>query len=370
MKSILNLVRKNIKDLSAYSSARSLFKEGILLDANESSFEILSGKDQSLSLNRYPDGSNSALRAHLASLFNLQSENLALGNGSDEIIDLLIRIFCQPLNDSILILPPTFGMYKVAAKVNEVNIIEVLNPDSTVSLLENIILPASLPVKEILEKSKNGVKIIFICNPNNPTGISYNRKEIQEIVEKVNCLVVVDEAYGEFIDQESMVPELPHFGNLVVLKTLSKAYALAGIRMGMALASSEIISLIQKVKMPYNLNSLTTNMLLNCSDLLERKSKNVAQILVEKEDLKKNLEKLKIIKAIVPSAGNFFLVRFINAEIVFDGLVDMGIIVRKVDSSYGMDSCLRISVGNKDENQALISALVTIQNKTLFPIGL
>jgi histidinol-phosphate aminotransferase len=355
LKSIIHLVRENIRNLSAYSSARSLYQSGILLDANESPFESELNSPLGMHLNRYPDGSNKELREYMGTLFQLPAENIALGNGSDEIIDLLIRIFCQPLVDKILILPPTFGMYRVAANMNQVGIVEILNqPDI---LLEDRILPLSLPVAEILEKSRDSVKIIFICNPNNPTGSTFNQNDILKIVSESGCIVVVDEAYSDFMDDPSLVSSLAQYSNLVILKTFSKAFAMAGIRLGMALSSEEIINLIQKVKLPYNINTLSSRTILENRDRLEFVNQNVKRILENKTMLETELKKLRGVRAVIPSQSNFFLVRFKQSDKVFSELVKKGFIVRKVDSKYGMENCLRISVGNEMENQGLIDAL-------------
>lgn len=260
LSNIQHLVRENIRNLKAYSSARSLYTSGILLDANESPFEMEQKVLGLEELNRYPDGSNYSLREYMGGLFHVSAENTALGNGSDEIIDLLIRIFCQPQKDKILILPPTFGMYKVAAQMNQVDIVEVLNQPEIP--LESRKLPLSLPVKEILGAAQDLVKIIFICQPNNPTGSIFQREDILTLIRDSGCIVVVDEAYSEFMEERGLVEEIKAFPNLVVLKTFSKAYAMAGIRLGIALSSVEIISLIQKVKLPYNINTLTTRIIL------------------------------------------------------------------------------------------------------------
>jgi len=357
--SIEHLVRDNIRSMKAYSSARSLYTRGILLDANESPYEAPI-PNQNASLNRYPDGSNRELREYLGSLFHQEDKNLALGNGSDEIIDLLVRIFCQPLKDKILILPPTFGMYRVAAQMNQVDIIEVENqPDI---LLENRPLPLSLPVQEILERSKDSVKIIFICNPNNPTGSTFRREDILNLVKESECLVVVDEAYGDFMDEPGFSNEIHHFPNLVILKTFSKAFGLAGIRLGVAIAPEEIIELIQKVKLPYNINILTSQIILRNRIHMEFVNDNVKLILKNKTMLEAELKKIKGVKAVIPSQSNFLLVRFNESDKVFSELVKKGFIVRKVDSKYGLENCLRISVGNESENQGLIDVLNTLEN--------
>lgn len=359
--SIQHLIRENIRGLQAYSSARSLYLSGTLLDANESPYDLGLGVEEIRDLNRYPDGSNKHLREFLGKNLGLTKENISVGNGSDEIIDLLIRIFCQPTQDQILILPPTFGMYKVAANVNQVGIIEVLNQPETP--LENRELPLSLPVKEILEKCKNSVKIIFICNPNNPTGSIFKKDDILEIVRESGCIVVVDEAYSDFSEEENLIRFITEYPNLVILKTFSKSYALAGLRLGYAIAQEEIIQVLQKVKLPYNINTITTKLVLENQDYLKLVDKNIRKILENKMMLEKELKKLKGVKAVIPSRSNFFLVRFNKSDKVFEGLVKKGFIVRKVDSKYGMEGCLRISVGNEDENSGLLEALQTINQE-------
>ncbi len=377
MTSIQHLVRDNVKNLSAYSSARSLYQSGILLDANEnpiSLVETVQGVENDLALNRYPDGSNKALRNHFASYFGVGADMVATGNGSDELIDLLIRIFCRPQIDSIFILPPTFSMYSVSAKMNEVGIKEFIDPDF--KLLDFKTLPVKLPVSKILNfisyekhnhyKGEPLVKIIFICNPNNPTGTSFTRESILELVKASHSIIVVDEAYGEFMVQESLLNEVKNFPNLVVLKTLSKAYALAGLRLGISIASEEITSLIQKVKFPYNINSLTTQTFLNLVDYANRVKENVAYILNEKRRFADNLSKIALVEKIFPSEGSFFLVQFHDSGEVFNKLVEMGIITRKVEAIYGMDNCLRISIGNPPENDELINVLKEMERELNF----
>ncbi len=361
MTTIQSLARRHILEMKPYSSARSLYSSGLFLDANESPRDVFESTNL---LNRYPDGSNQALRERIGEYFNLDHEFIAVGNGSDELIDILVRIFCDPKKDHILLFPPTFLMYNTAAILNEVGIVEITHHENSFS--EKNTLPISLPVEEVFqaiskydrkEKLEGRIKIIFICNPNNPTGSVYRKEDIQEICKNSGCIVVLDEAYGEFTQQESFIKEIPNFPNLIVLKTFSKAFARAGIRIGMAFSSKEIIELIQKVKHPYNINSLTTQRVLDWEDMPTHIDENVRYILEQKDILEKGLRGIAIVKSIFPSESNFFLVRFYNADKAFDALIKAGIVTRRIAPSYGLDNCLRITVGTYEENTSLINIL-------------
>ena len=247
MTDIQGLVRPNIQKLKAYSSARSLYTSGILLDANENPFSVF---DAPVPLNRYPDGSNKTLRAQLAAPLNLSEEQCAVGNGSDEIIDILFRIFCEPGQDNCIITSPTYGMYEVSAAINAVQVKDV-------PLVQN-----QLDVEGVLKAIDAHTKMIFICSPNNPTGDVLQRKDILRIITESNRLVVIDEAYADFMTVPSFVSEIVKYKNLVVVRTLSKAFAMAGLRLGYGFADAAIIALVQKVKPPYNINVLTTHAVL------------------------------------------------------------------------------------------------------------
>lgn len=344
---LLSLVRPNLRDLKPYRSARDDFKEGMLLDANENPYEPF-GENETTGLNRYPDPHFSALRDAISSYRNVKPEHIFLGNGSDEAIDLLIRLVCEPGKDALMITPPTYGMYKVSADIHNVTVVEYpLKPDF------------SLDKSDIIEKSKD-VKIIFLCSPNNPTSNSFDSKELKEILDNVNCLVVVDEAYIDFSSKASLTPLLDSYPNLVILQTLSKAFGLAGIRLGMAFGSEEIIQYLMKIKPPYNVNALTQQIALNAFKSVDKVAERISSILESRKKLESELAELPSVLKIHPSDANFLLVQFKDADGTYQKLAKNGIIVRNRSNQLHCEGCLRITVGTEEENSELISTLKSL----------
>ncbi len=327
-----NYVRPNILTLTSYSSARDEFnsKEGIFLDANENPFG---------SLNRYPDPQQAELKAVLSQLKKIPVENIFIGNGSDEVIDLTIRIFCVPGQDNIIICPPTYGMYEVAADINDVKVIKI--PLTT---------DFQLDINSI---SNHKAKIIFLCSPNNPTGNEI--KNLDSILQSFSGLVFIDEAYIDFSGKESMIGRIGDYSNLIISQTLSKAWGLAAARIGIAYADREIISFYNKVKPPYNVSSLNQREALQVLDDNGTFRQNVTTILSQKVWLEHELLQFDIVKKVHPSNANFILVEFSNADTIYKKLVEQGIITR--NRSTMVSNCIRITVGSTLENQALINAL-------------
>jgi histidinol-phosphate aminotransferase len=337
------LVRPNILALTPYRSARDDFKSGLLLDANENSFGSALGDQE---LNRYPDPRQEELRSLTAALRNVQPEQVFLGVGSDEPIDLLIRIFCRPGTDRIIITPPTYGMYKVSANINDVGVDEApLNPDF------------SIDEHNIRSKSGDLQKILFLCSPNNPTANNLGRSRIIEIISSFKGIVVVDEAYIDFSSAESMLTELNRFPNLVVLQTMSKSFGMAAIRLGMAFAGTGIIDIMNRVKAPYNVNNLTAAAAVAAIRNVDVMKRHIGDILSERTRLAGELVQINGVQKVFPSDANFLLVRISNAHEIYRRLAGMGIIVRYRGDQIHCDNCLRITVGIPDENNRLISAL-------------
>ena len=339
---IKNLVRKNILNLQPYSSARDEFEgeNGIFLDANENPFG---------ELNRYPDPYQLKIKQKLSELNQISTENIFLGNGSDEVIDLAFRIFCEPKKDKVLTFSPTYGMYEVSANINDVKLINLeLNKDFQINL-ENL--------KPYFEDEN--LKIIFICSPNNPTGNSI--KNIEYILENFNGIVFIDEAYIDFSPEESFRNQIKNYPNLIVSQTFSKAWGMASVRVGIAYASEEIIKFYNKVKPPYNISQLNQAAILNTlnDENINQVSENIKIILEEKKSLIQNLEKLDLVKTIFPSDANFVLIEVDNANSVYQELVNQNVIIRNRNSV--IKNCLRITVGSPEENLKLIETLQTIK---------
>jgi histidinol-phosphate aminotransferase len=334
------LVRENIRNLIPYRSARSEFdgKAKIFIDANENPFE--SG------INRYPDPYQMELKFEIGKQKNVPINNIMLGNGSDEIIDILIRVFCNPGMDSIYTFAPSFGMFDVAAGINDVSINKHL-------LGKDFLFDPELFLAEIPEHCK----IVFLCSPNNPTGNSVSLESVELIASSVNCIVVIDEAYIDFSDHDSMIGLLPKYENLVILQTFSKAIGGAGLRIGMAFSNSYIIDLLHKVKMPYNISKVNQQVALD--RLLKKNEIELEIVLIksERKRLEKELAKLSSIKKIFSSDANFLLVRVENAEMLYAELISAGIVVRNRSSLIGCNNCLRISIGTPEENDDLLRFL-------------
>ena len=330
------IIRPNILTLKPYSSARDEFKgkDGIFLDANENPFG---------NLNRYPDPYHKILKEKLSALKNSSTENIFVGNGSDEVIDLVFRIFCTPGKDKVIVCPPTYGMYEVSANINDVEIISI-------PLNERF----QLDVEKILNTE---AKIIFLCSPNNPT--ANNLENIETIIQKFNGIVFVDEAYIDFSTQESLLQKVNDFPNLIISQTLSKAWGRAAIRIGIAYASKEIITYYNKVKPPYNVSQINQHEAINAFDDMETFTKNLKTILTQRTWLIEQLSSLSIVERIYPSDANFVLVKTINANAIYQKLVEEKIVVRNRHSV--VENCLRITVGEPFENVKLIDSLKKIK---------
>ena len=339
-----NLVRENIKKLTPYSSARDEFKgeAKIYLDANENSY----GSPLTKWYNRYPDPLQWELKKKIGTIKNIAPENILLGNGSDECIDLLIRAFCEPGKDNIVICPPTYGMYEVYAAINGVDVIKIpLTPDF------------QLNMDALQEEVDAATKILFFCSPNNPTGNSLNRQDLETILAAFDGLVVIDEAYINFSRQRSFAAELAEYPNLVILQTFSKAWGLAALRLGMTLASPEIIDLLNKIKPPYNINAATQELALKALDQLEDVNAMITNIVDEREVLAKALSNLPIVQQVYESDANFLLVKVTNANSIYNFLKEKGTIVRNRSNVILCDNCLRITVGTESENRELLKQL-------------
>ena len=339
---IKNLVRKNILSLKPYSSARDEFEgeNGIFLDANENPFG---------ELNRYPDPYQRKIKERLSELNQISTENIFLGNGSDEVIDLAFRIFCEPKKDKVLTFSPTYGMYEVSANINDVELINLDLNDNFQIDLETL--------KPYFEDEN--LKIIFICSPNNPTGNSI--KNIKYILENFNGIVFIDEAYIDFSPEESFRNQIKNYPNLIVSQTFSKAWGMASVRVGIAYASEEIIKFYNKVKPPYNISQLNQDAILNTlnDEKINQVSENIKIILEEKKSLIQNLKKLNLVKTIFPSDANFVLIEVDNGNSVYQELVNQNVIIRNRNSV--IKNCLRITVGSPDENKKLIETLKSIK---------
>jgi len=344
MVDIQKLIRPSVRNLKPYRSARDEFKgsASVWLDANEN--------PNNTGLNRYPDPLQWKLKARISELKNVPKESIFLGNGSDEAIDLLFRAFCEPRKGKAMICSPTYGMYQVSADINNVEVVDVpLTADWQLNL-------------EAIESqfSNPSIKLLFICSPNNPTGNCMDPKDVLSLASNFNGLVVVDEAYIDFAEQESFTNELQGHNNFVVLQTLSKAWGLAGIRLGMAFANTEVIDVLNRIKPPYNVNQLTQEVALK--ELADETGfkKEVETILSERTRLIKELSQLKNVLEIYPSDANFLLVKFREPKTVYDALTEKGIVVR--DRSKVAEGCLRITVGTEAENSQLIIELKRLQS--------
>ena len=336
-----NLVRDNIKALKPYSSARDEFKGNadVFLDANENPFGTL---------NRYPDPQQNAIKENLSTIKNVDANQIFIGNGSDEVIDLAFRIFCEPGKDKVLTFSPTYGMYKVSANINNIELIEQpLINDFQISLNQ---LQPYLDVPEL--------KIIFICSPNNPTGNSINSEDIEYILENFNGIVIVDEAYIDFSMQASFITNINKYQNLIVSQTFSKAFGLAGARVGVAYANKEIIQLYNRVKPPYNVSTLNQEAILKSLANLNEVNTNIEVILSERTKLKNALSKLSVVKKIYPTDANFLLVEVDNADKTYQYLINKKVIIRNRNTQ--IENCIRITIGTSKENEKLIEALKNI----------
>ncbi|GLU44806.1 histidinol-phosphate transaminase [Allomuricauda sp. NBRC 101325] len=336
------LVRESVQKLQPYSSARDEYvsdgSEMIFLDANENPFDN--------GVNRYPDPYQRSLKSLLAEQKGVAESQILLGNGSDEVLDLIYRAFCEPNRDNIITLPPTYGMYKVLSGINAVENREVLLTDDFEPNVEGI-----------LKVVDNKSKLLFICSPNNPTGNAFNQERIEQLLNSFNGLVVIDEAYIDFSKDESWLSQLKNYPNLIVTQTLSKAYGLAGIRLGICYASKEIIGVLNKIKPPYNVNQLTQQRALERVLNQDLVNQEVQQILNEREELIKALHSLEFIEEIYPTDANFVLAKVDDANNRYQQLLDKQVVVRNRSTQPLCKNTLRFTVGTPDENKKLIAIL-------------
>ena len=339
---INNLIRPNVARMKPYSSARDEFKDFkedmVFLDANENPFEN--------GVNRYPDPRQVTLKSHLSTLKRVPVDQILFGNGSDEVLDLIYRAFCEPRQDNVITMPPTYGMYSVLAETNAVSNKEVLlNADFEPN------------VDAILKAIDTHTKLIFLCSPNNPTGNRFDDSSVKKLLENFNGLVVIDEAYADFSAAESWSAQLHNYPNLIVTQTLSKAYGMAGIRLGICFASAEIIEVLHKIKPPYNVNGLTQKSALK-RIMDERGVENeIKLILEEREKLQKTLKNVSFVAKIYPSEANFILARVDNADKRYNQLLTCGIVVRNRSKQPLCENTLRFTVGTPEENRKLIEVL-------------
>ncbi|NJM80086.1 MAG: histidinol-phosphate transaminase [Flavobacterium sp.] len=342
-----SLVRENVKSMRPYSSARDEFEEVndnemIFLDANENPFET--------GLNRYPDPHQRALKEVLSKIKNIPTENILVGNGSDEVLDLLFRAFCEPNIDNVITLPPTYGMYGVLANLNAIeNKKIILNDDFQPN------------VNSILNRVNEYTKMIFLCSPNNPTGNTFSEKNVLKILTEFDGLVIIDEAYIEFSDKPTWLKRIAEFPNLVIVQTLSKAYGMAGLRLGLLFASTEIVSILEKIKPPYNVNIVSQNLAIE--KLATSNYINEIEVLKEeREKVMKALVRCKIVTEIFPSETNFILFRVDNATFQYNQFLENGIVVRNRSNDSLCRSCLRITIGKPEENEKVIELLNNLKN--------
>ncbi|MFN5169349.1 MAG: histidinol-phosphate transaminase [Cyclobacteriaceae bacterium] len=340
------LVRTNVRKMKPYSSARDDFQgtASVYLDANENPFSHL--------FSRYPDPHQAALKAKIAALKQVQPANLFLGNGSDEAIDLLIRAFCEPGRDNVVIPQPTYGMYTVSAETNAVEV----RPVSLTSAFD-------VNAGAVLATCDSHTKLIFLCSPNNPSGNLLSTDAIERLLSAFPGLVIIDEAYIDFTGAAGWVSRLQRYPNLVILQTLSKAWGLAGLRLGLCIASSEIINVLNKIKPPYNINTATQQLALEALNYPENMIREVAQVREERDQLFHHLQNLRGVNRVFPSDANFLLIQVSDARSVYQRLIQRGIVVRLRSSLLLFGDCLRLTVGTSEENKKLLSALAEILNQ-------
>jgi histidinol-phosphate aminotransferase len=341
---INSLQRENIKNLKPYSTARDEYKgqASVFLDANENSY----GSPLEKNYNRYPDPLQLDLKDAISKIKGVPIENTFLGNGSDEAIDLLYRAFCEPGKDNVIILPPTYGMYEVSANINNVEIRKV-----------NLLANFQLDLEGIAEAIDEHTKLIFICSPNNPTGNSIVRTDIETVLANFNGLVVIDEAYINYAKQRTFIKELTEYPNLVVMQTFSKAWGLAALRLGMAFAARPVIDVLNKVKPPYNINQATQDIALEALQNISQVNDWIKITVEQRDKLSADLAALPIVKKVYPSDANFILVRVEDASSTYSTLVEQGIIIRDRSKVTLCEGCLRITIGTAQENKTLLNAL-------------
>jgi histidinol-phosphate aminotransferase len=345
------LVRNNVKKVKPYSSARDEFsgEAKVFLDANENSL----GSPLKKWYNRYPDPHQQKVKAAISKIKNIDKQNIFLGNGSDECIDLLYRCFCEPGKDNVIICPPTYGMYEVSAAINDVEIRRAeLTPDFQLNpgLIESL--------------ADANTKLIWICSPNNPTGNSINYQDIEVLLNNFAGLVVIDEAYINFSRQRSFLKELSEYPNLVVMQTFSKAWGLAALRLGMAFASEEIVELLNKIKPPYNINQATQEIALEALQELGQVNDMIKEIVSMREELSAVFARMPLVEKVYPSDANFLLVKVRDAVDLYDYLLGKEIVVRDRSKVHLCEGCLRITIGTEKENTLLVDAMIAyMKNK-------
>lgn len=339
-----SLVRDNVKVLKPYSSARDEFEDFdtadmVFLDANENPYN--SG------VNRYPDPQQASVKSILAKQHKVNPNQMLLGNGSDEVLDLIFRAFCEPKIDNVITLPPTYGMYGVLANINAVENREVL--------LSTDFQPQ---IEKIFKTIDDNTKMIFLCSPNNPTGNSFSEESVTTLLEHFNGLIVIDEAYIDFSEKESWLQKIDQYPNLIITQTLSKAYGLAGIRLGICYASSEIISVLNKIKPPYNVNELTQKRALERLDNTKAIKHEIESIIEQREKLLKVLNEVSFVEKIYPTEANFVLIKVDDANKRYDELIARGIVIRNRTTQPLCENTLRLTIGTEEENKKLIEALI------------
>lgn len=339
------IIRPTIKALKPYSSARDEFQgvtdNMVFLDANENPFEN--------GVNRYPDPHQGKLKAVLSEIKGISEKNILLGNGSDEVLDLIYRAFCEPNQDNVVILPPTYGMYEVLANLNAIRIKKV-NLDETFQP----------KVNEVLKEADSNSKLLFICSPNNPSGNSFTTEAIETMVSNFKGIVVIDEAYIDFSTEKSWLSRLKEFPNLIVTQTLSKAYGMAGIRLGICYASEAIITVLNTIKPPYNISELTQNKAIELLSIKDLARNQISDILKERSLLVSKLESVSYILKIYPSDANFVLVTVDDANKRYNQLIEKGIVIRNRTTQPGCENTLRLTVGTSEENEILLQTLKSL----------
>ena len=342
------LVRDNIKKLKPYSSARDEFDgiASVYLDANENSI----GSPTIKWYNRYPDPMQHKIKEKISKVKNISPNQMFIGNGSDEPIDLLFRCFCEPAVDNVIVFPPTYGMYEVSANINNVLVKKILLTDDF-----------QLDLPSLEETIDLNTKVIWICSPNNPTGNSINRQDVEMVLNNFDGLVVIDEAYINFSRQQSLLTDLNDYPNLVVLQTMSKAWGLAGLRMGMAFASPEIIGYLNKIKSPYNISQPIQDIMFTALDEIGMVNDMIVELVASRKKLEESLLSLTQVVKVFPSDANFLLVKFTDAKKIYDNLLSMGIVVRDRSNQPLCENTLRLTVGTDKENIKLVEAIKAFQ---------
>ena len=343
---INTLVRENVKAMKPYSSARDEFEDFdtadmIFLDANENPYEN--------GVNRYPDPQQATVKSVLAAQNGVEKNQILLGNGSDEVLDLLFRAFCEPKLDNVITLPPTYGMYSVLANLNAIENREVL--------LSNDFQPQLDAIIKVVDAN---TKMIFLCSPNNPTGNSFSTESVQYLLNNFNGLVVIDEAYIDFSDKASWIQKIKDYPNLIITQTLSKAYGLAGIRLGICYASAAIIAVLNKIKPPYNVNELTQKRALERLNDSSKIKEEINSIIAQRELLLKVLREVNFVSKIYPTEANFILIKVDNANQRYDELIAKGIVIRNRTTQPLCENTLRLTIGTEEENKKLIEALQSL----------